>query len=172
MKTRHSTIIAKAHSLVTKSEPRLVRIPIKPAPAGELTPSQYYLPWERTREQEDIISDQIFAAEETAEKERRDFKTRKEQRYRELGVTPPPRSPSPPPRPPRERRQQAEPEREPEPESRPDKTTAGELKPPPQDTNQDSGAEALVKGRADQHEKDHDENVDEMMQDEEDMVIY
>ncbi|KAK3902712.1 hypothetical protein C8A05DRAFT_15262 [Staphylotrichum tortipilum] len=132
----------------------------------------YYLPWERTKEQEDIIDDQIFAAEEAIDRERRDFKTRKEQRFRELGVTPPPRSPSPPPRPPRERRQQTEPEREPEPASRPENSTAGDAKPLPQDADQEAGVGASLKGQPDQHEKDHDENADEMMQDEEDVVIY
>jgi hypothetical protein len=165
-------MLAKAHSLVTKSEPRLVRTSGPPDPARELTPSQYYLPWERTKDQEDIISDQIFEAEEAVDRERRDFKTRKEQRLRELGITPPPRSPSPPPRPPREQRQHAEPERGPEPASRPENTTVGESKPPPQDPNQDAGVGAPPKGRTDQHDRDHDENVDEMMQDEEDMVIY
>jgi hypothetical protein len=109
------------------------------------------------------------------DRERRDFRERKEQRLRALGVTPPPRSPSPPPQQPK---QQPEPEPEPAPEpetlsdSGPEETTVGEPKPPPQDTNPDAVAPTPSKARNPHHVKDHDENGDEMMQDEEDIVIY
>lgn len=132
--------------------------------------AQYYLPWERTKEQEDIIRDQVRTAEETIDRERRDFKTRKEQRLRDLGVTPPPRSPSPPPR--QQQQQQQQLESEPETESRLENATVGEPKVPPQDANPDAVATTPPKARTDPHDKDHDENGDEMMQDEEDIVIY
>ncbi|KAL2141823.1 hypothetical protein VTI28DRAFT_1910 [Corynascus sepedonium] len=154
MKTRHSTMLAKARSLQTRSEPKL-----------------YYLPWELTKEQEDIISDQVRVAEETVERERRDFKSRKEQRLRALGVTPPPRSPSPPPQQPKQP-QESEPGSEPKAESRPEEATVGEPKPPPQDTNSNAAASASPKARDSHHNKDHDEHGDEIMQDEEDVVIY
>ena len=128
---------------------------------------QYYLPWERTKEQEEIISDQLRTAEETIDRERRAFKTRKEQRLRELGVTPPPRSPSPPPRP-----QRKQPDVGPEAEPQSENATVGDPKRPPQDTNSDAAAPAPSKARTDHPDRDHDENGDEMMQDEEDMVIY
>ncbi|KAL2164458.1 hypothetical protein VTH06DRAFT_3674 [Thermothelomyces fergusii] len=132
----------------------------------------YYLPWELTREQEDIISDQVRAAEETIERERREFRIRKEQRLRALGVTPPPRSPSPAP-------QQAERTHEPEPSSGPqsgprsEEATVGEPKRPPQDANPDAAAPpGSPKARDSHSHKDHDEHGDEIMQDEEDVVIY
>ncbi|KAK4157934.1 hypothetical protein C8A00DRAFT_11264 [Chaetomidium leptoderma] len=127
----------------------------------------YYRPWELTKEQEKIISDQIHTAEEAVDRERRDFKTRKQQRLRELGVTPPPRSPSPPPR-----QQKQLPQLEPETEPRSKEVTVGEPEPPPQDTNSDVVAPTPPTARIDPHDKDHDENGDEMMQDEEDIVIY
>lgn len=48
----------------------------------------------------------------------------------------------------------------------------GEPKPPPHDTNPDVAASTPSKARTDHHDKDHDENGDEMVQDEEDVVIY
>lgn len=137
------------------------------AHATRLTQSQYYLPWELTKEQEEIISDQIRTAEDTVDRERRDFKNRKEQRLRSLGVTPPPRSPSPPPR-----QQKPQPKAEAEPEMGPDEAMVGEPKPPPQDTNPDVVEPVPSKARTYHHDKDHDENGDEMVQDEEDIVIY
>ncbi|KAK3295929.1 pinin/SDK/memA/ protein conserved region-domain-containing protein [Chaetomium fimeti] len=154
MNTRHSTMLSKAHSLHTESEPRL-----------------YYLPWELTKEQEDIISDQVHAAQEAVDRERRDFKTRREQRLRALGVTPPPRSPSPPPRQPRHQ-PELEANLEPKDGPRPEEATVGEPKPPPQDTNPGAMASTPPKARDSHHDKDHDEHGDEMMQDKEDIVIY
>ncbi|KAL2024395.1 hypothetical protein VTK56DRAFT_8206 [Thermocarpiscus australiensis] len=151
MRTRHSTMLARAHSLRTRSEPKL-----------------YYLPYELTEEQEHIVKEQIRAAEETIDKETREFRERKEQRLKELGVSPPPRSPSPSPQ--RENGQQAEPQPEPQPQPK-DDATVGEPKPPPQDTNPDAAALPPPKSR-NVHDKDHDENGDEMMQDAEDTVIY
>ncbi|KAJ0107597.1 hypothetical protein J7T55_007787 [Diaporthe amygdali] len=69
MRTRHSNMLAMAHSLRTRSEPKL-----------------YYRPWELTQEQEDIIKDQIRDAEDDIADEVRQFKRRKEQRLRDLGA--------------------------------------------------------------------------------------
>ncbi|KAL1842733.1 hypothetical protein VTJ49DRAFT_4371 [Mycothermus thermophilus] len=156
MHTRHRTILSRARSLVTRSEPKI-----------------YYLPYKLTRDQEDIIDDQIRDAEETIARERREFKLRKEQRLKELGVEPPVRSPSPPP--PREQKEQskaAEPEIQPP--SASDQATVGEPKPAPQDTNPDTVATtAPTKNQTQQlQDKEHDEHGDEMVQDEEDVVIY
>ncbi|KAL2181628.1 pinin/SDK/memA/ protein conserved region-domain-containing protein [Thermothelomyces heterothallicus CBS 202.75] len=155
MKARHETMLDKARSLHTRSEPRL-----------------YYLPWELTREQEDIINDQVRAAEETVERERREFRIRKEQRLRALGVTPPPRSPSPAPQQPKHPHE-SEPSSEPKSGSRSEEATVGEPKLPPQDTNPDAAAPPeLAEARDSHNHKDHDEHGDEIMQDEEDVVIY
>ncbi|KAK3302167.1 uncharacterized protein B0T15DRAFT_487392 [Chaetomium strumarium] len=148
METRHSTMLAMAQSLQTKSEPKL-----------------YYVPWQLSREQEDIVNDQIRATRDIIEKEVREFKTRKEQRFKALGVSPPPRSPSPPP--PRQEEQLPEPEPDAKPRSK--EATIGEPELPPQDTNADTVAATPSKARTD-HEKEHDENGDEMMQDEEDII--
>ncbi|KAK4106499.1 hypothetical protein N658DRAFT_512331 [Parathielavia hyrcaniae] len=161
MRTRHSSMLAKARSLQTKSKPKL-----------------YYLPWEATKEQEDIISDQVRAAEELIDRERRNFRESKEQRLKALGVSPPPRSPSPPPR--QQPKQQPEPApetiHEPQletvPNSGAEEATVGEPKPAPRDTNPDAVAPTPSRARSPHHDKDHDENGDEMVQDEEDIVIY
>lgn len=49
---------------------------------------QYYRPWELTKEQEDIIKDQIRDAEAQIEDELQQFKRDKKKRLRELGVLP------------------------------------------------------------------------------------
>ncbi|KAJ4304376.1 hypothetical protein N0V88_001989 [Collariella sp. IMI 366227] len=139
--------------------------------ATKSEPKVHYLPWEPSKEQEDIIKDQIRAAEEMIDREMRDFKDRRERRFRELGVTPPPRSPTPPPQ-----VETHQPELEPEPaaESRPDQATVGEPKSPPQETNPDTDAAAPTPSNTqnNHHEREPDENGDEVMQDEEDIVIY
>jgi hypothetical protein len=156
---------------------------------------QYYIPYRLTREQEDIIDDQIREAEETIDRERREFKLRKEQRLKELGVEPPVRSPSPPPRREQKKQQQQQPDEAAEniEETKPPSTgqaTVGEPKSAPQDTNPtDTVVTAPTKDPAPTttttttttaattatqlpaHDtKEHD--GDEMVQDEEDVVIY
>ncbi|KAL2271620.1 hypothetical protein VTJ83DRAFT_991 [Remersonia thermophila] len=160
MHTRHRTILSRARNLVTRSEPKIA-----------------YLPYKLTRHQEDILEDQIREAEETIARERREFKLRKEQRLRELGVEPPVRSPSP--LPPREQHEPPKAEEEPEmhPPSASDQATVGEPKPAPQDTNLETVvATAPTEDQAQQQQppqdKEHDEHGDEMVQDEEDVVIY
>jgi outer membrane biosynthesis protein TonB len=160
-------MLAMAHSLQTKTEPKLVSTGRRLlAHQFGLHIPQYYVPWELTREQEDTVNDQIRATRDVIEKEVREFKTRKEQRFKALGVSPPPRSPSPPPQ-----QEEQLPEPEPDAEPRSKDATIGEPEPPPQNTNPDTVAPTPSKTRT-YHEKEHDENGDEMMQDEEDIVIY
>ncbi|KAM7183073.1 Alpha/Beta hydrolase fold [Naviculisporaceae sp. PSN 640] len=60
MDARHKRMFALAHSLKTRSEPRL-----------------YYQPWKLTDEQEDIIDDQISETRDTVDRELRDFRLKK-----------------------------------------------------------------------------------------------
>lgn len=69
MRTRHSDMLAKARFLQTRNCPRI-----------------YYSPWEQTPEQRDIIQEQIRDAENIVDREVSDFRRRKEQRLRALGV--------------------------------------------------------------------------------------
>ncbi|OTA91621.1 hypothetical protein M434DRAFT_397138 [Hypoxylon sp. CO27-5] len=70
MQTKHSNMLATARFLETKSAPKI-----------------YYLPWDPTVEQEDIIKDQIRKAEDIINKEVLDFKRHKEQTMKALGIT-------------------------------------------------------------------------------------
>lgn len=157
-----------------------------PASAIWLTPSQYYLPWELTTEQNDIVEDQVDEAEETIAHERQDFKARKEQRLRALGVVPLPRSPSPLPQ---ESAQKPDrgPEPGPKPEAEPEAEPELEVK--PVSTSETQSKEAAVDDTGllvqDISTKDialpspkvgntteYDEHGDEVLHDEEDTVIY
>ncbi|KAM0286241.1 hypothetical protein ACHAQH_000968 [Verticillium albo-atrum] len=73
MKTRHANMLARAHSLETRVEPRL-----------------YYQPWKFTRAQEDIIDDQIADAKATMAREVEEFALRRDQHDRAHGRTPAP----------------------------------------------------------------------------------
>ncbi|KAK4140325.1 pinin/SDK/memA/ protein conserved region-domain-containing protein [Dichotomopilus funicola] len=152
MNTRHAAMLDKAHSLHTKAEPRL-----------------YYLPWETTIEQDDIVEDQVDEAEETVARERADFKARKEQRLRALSVIPRPRSPSPPPQ-----KSEQKPDRKPEPELEPG---PGPGPGPEAETESEVKPETSTKGIAVPSPKtgdttEHDEQGDVVLHDEEDTVIY
>ncbi|AEO69248.1 uncharacterized protein THITE_155901 [Thermothielavioides terrestris NRRL 8126] len=147
----------------------------------KLEEQAYYIPWELTKEQEETIKEQIRAAEDMIDRETREFRSLKERRLRALGVSPPPRSPSPPPRQQGQQEQQEQqgqqgqrPKSEPDSDSRAERATVGEPQPSPQDTNREDAVAATPSKvlRGDHHDKDHDENGDEMMQDEEDIVIY
>ncbi|KAK0711226.1 pinin/SDK/memA/ protein conserved region-domain-containing protein [Lasiosphaeris hirsuta] len=109
MAARHSNLLAIAHSLQTTHEPRL-----------------YYRPWELSEEQEHVIKSQVLAAKDTVDRERHDFKLRKESRLAELGVVRPPSQPE---------------------------NTVGEPK-PPEDTNRRSSATSLPKVHIEKVEKD------------------
>lgn len=92
MRTRHSNLLAMAHSLQTKSEPKLVSV-CRRLVGGCLHPdaksnAQYYRPWEPTPEQEEIIKVQIRDAEAQIEDELQQFKRRKEQRLKDLEALP------------------------------------------------------------------------------------
>lgn len=50
--------------------------------------AQYYRPWELSPEEEDIIKDQVHDAEGQIEEEVKQFKRRKEQRLKDLGALP------------------------------------------------------------------------------------
>ncbi|KAK3357387.1 pinin/SDK/memA/ protein conserved region-domain-containing protein [Lasiosphaeria hispida] len=125
MQARHSNLLAVAHSLHTTYEPRL-----------------YYRPWELSKEQEHIIENQLLAAQDIIDRERHDFKLRKENRLAELGVVRPP--------------SQLE-------------NTVGEPK-PSEDTNRRSSAASLPKVHVEKTDKDLDGG--EMVHDEEDTVLY
>ncbi|KAI1180365.1 pinin/SDK/memA/ protein conserved region-domain-containing protein [Nemania sp. FL0916] len=69
MKSKHIDMRAKARYLQSRAEPKI-----------------FYLPYELTRRQEDIIQEQVQQAESTIEKEIEEFKERKEMRLRSLGI--------------------------------------------------------------------------------------
>ncbi|KAK3375243.1 pinin/SDK/memA/ protein conserved region-domain-containing protein [Podospora didyma] len=133
MNTRHTSMLARAHSLQTKSEPRL-----------------YYRPWQLTEDEKRIIEEQICLVEATVNKEKAEFERGKERRLKELGASlrPPPRS--------------AE-VADGEPRSVDDNTNHRHDTPPPPPPS---------KARSASSDKDQDENGDEMVQDEEDTVLY
>ncbi|KAI2637398.1 hypothetical protein GGS21DRAFT_511382 [Xylaria nigripes] len=63
MEIRHADMLAKAHHLQTRSNPKI-----------------FYLPWKLTRAQEDMIQDQIQQVENIIKQEVSEFEERKEQR--------------------------------------------------------------------------------------------
>ncbi|KAK8034840.1 hypothetical protein PG993_009835 [Apiospora rasikravindrae] len=69
MKTRHSHLVSTARYLRTKTEPHI-----------------YYLPWDLTQRQEDLIKDQIQDAEDLVNQETREFKQGREKRHGDPGV--------------------------------------------------------------------------------------
>ncbi|KAK5664225.1 hypothetical protein OQA88_441 [Cercophora sp. LCS_1] len=77
MDARHSNMLSLAHSLETRSEPRL-----------------YYRPWELTQSEERIVDEQISRAKEIISREREEFESDKQRRLRDLGAWPPSRSES------------------------------------------------------------------------------
>ncbi|KAI1769253.1 hypothetical protein GGR53DRAFT_475079 [Hypoxylon sp. FL1150] len=78
MKAKHSNMLATARFLKTKSDPEI-----------------FYLPWDPTVEQEQIIKDQIREAEDIIDKDLHDFKRYKEQRMKTLGIANEPQTPEP-----------------------------------------------------------------------------
>ncbi|KAI0841757.1 hypothetical protein F5Y06DRAFT_260370 [Hypoxylon sp. FL0890] len=70
MQSKHSNMLAMARFLETKCAPKI-----------------YYLPWDPTLEQEDIIRDQIREVEDIIDKEVLDFKRHREQVMKALGIT-------------------------------------------------------------------------------------
>jgi hypothetical protein len=155
---------------------------------------QYYLPWELTEDQEELIADQVRDAGDVIEKETREFKQRKEQRLDALGelAKPAPESDRgtelPPRSPPLSTRLEKETAAEEEAdrsdkrerlvgsEADTDQPLPGD--PPPThhetaETTNASSTSAEQAHRAAQHqEKETDEAGDVMVEGEEDTVIY
>ncbi|KAF6838703.1 nuclear protein [Colletotrichum plurivorum] len=73
MKTRHASLLARAHSLRTKAEP-----------------SVFYRPWKLTKEQEDTIADQVRDAKDTIAREVEAFNDRKDEHEWRFGLSRPP----------------------------------------------------------------------------------
>ncbi|KAK1750755.1 pinin/SDK/memA/ protein conserved region-domain-containing protein [Echria macrotheca] len=135
MEARHSRMLATARCLQTRSLPRLS-----------------YEPWKLTREQERIVDKQVRAARVTIDREREEFRIRKERRLWNLGGAP---SSGRPP-------------------SRANNTLLGEPK-PPDDANDHRrmSSSSSVPARVHAETRDHDENGDEVLvHDEEDTVLY
>ncbi|KAI1857015.1 uncharacterized protein JN550_013508 [Neoarthrinium moseri] len=160
MRTKHDHLLATARFLRTRTVPQV-----------------YYLPWEPTEDEEDIIKDQIRDAEDLIDSETREFKQRKEQRLKALGIT---------------TQEAPASESDPAPELQPtespsvdqDENTVGKTDTdathdvPPQQpdetsetTNRDS-AQASKGGHHDHQDKDADETGDVMVEGDEDTVIY
>lgn len=108
------------------------------------------MPWNPTEKQKDIIEEQIQDAEDTIDREASDFKRRKEQRLRALGVTvEPPMS---------------------EPKEAPSKAVVDDR---PTDISQsDSTNHAPSQPDKVGHERESDETGDVMVEEAEDTVIY
>ncbi|KAI0127454.1 putative nuclear protein SDK3 [Xylariales sp. AK1849] len=155
MQTQHSSLLASARFLQTRTEPKI-----------------FYLPWEPTEDQEDLIKDQIRDAEDLIEREVREFKQNKGQRLKALGIstkaTPEPESelaPAPTAQAP-DVEHAAEPavqtvgkvDTEPLPDDPPNTET----------TNRISPAQTNKVG----HDKESDETGDVMVEGDEDTVIY
>ncbi|CAJ2506042.1 Uu.00g001720.m01.CDS01 [Anthostomella pinea] len=138
MRTRHSNLLAMAHHLQTRSRPKI-----------------YYLPWELTSKQEDIIKDQILGAEDVVDKEVIEFKQRKSERLKALGITV--RSPTPEPKETVGRSDDEQPTDIPQPEPATNNHTSS---PSPNHTNKVGP------------EKEPDRADDVMIEEDEDTVIY
>lgn len=180
MHTRHDHLLATAKFLYTRTQPRI-----------------YYLPWEPTADQEDLIADQVRDAEDIIERETREFKQRKAERLEALGEPARPASESdhapkrparrspPPPSPPLEKGAAAEDEAEPSSrhkrpvgnETDTDQLLPGDPPPTHHDTskttNASSPTSAEQSNRGGRHqEREADEAGDVMVEGEEDTVIY
>ncbi|KAI1082395.1 pinin/SDK/memA/ protein conserved region-domain-containing protein [Whalleya microplaca] len=139
MQTRHSNMLAMARFLETRSTPKI-----------------YYLPWDPTEEQDEIIKNQIRDVQDLIDKEVLDFKRRKEQRLKALGVAVKPPTPEPEPVPePKETVGKADDEN-----STTDLTKSDSTNRPPSHTRQAG------------HEKESDRADDVMIEEDEDTVIY
>ncbi|KAI5863165.1 pinin/SDK/memA/ protein conserved region-domain-containing protein [Durotheca rogersii] len=81
MQSRHSNMLATARFLETKSTPKI-----------------YYLPWDRTDAQENTIKGKMRHVEEIISKELAEFKERREQKLKALGIAVVPEPPTPIPK--------------------------------------------------------------------------
>jgi hypothetical protein len=86
MKSRHSNMLAMAHSLRTQAEPRIVRNMVTGSSRTATDNiGQYYRPYDLTREQEDVIDDQIKDAKAVIQREVEEFNLRREQHMKQYG---------------------------------------------------------------------------------------
>ncbi|KAI1457128.1 hypothetical protein F4805DRAFT_429655 [Annulohypoxylon moriforme] len=139
MRNRHTNMLAMAGFLETKSTPKI-----------------YYLPWDPTPEQEDTIKEQIRDVKDTIDREVLEFKQRKEQRLKALGIAVDPPAPEP------KDKVGSKPDDEhptDTPQSNPSPTTTNNNRPP---------SHAGKVG----HEKEPDRADDVMIEEVEDTVIY
>ncbi|SPN98503.1 uncharacterized protein DNG_01548 [Cephalotrichum gorgonifer] len=133
---RHSTLLDQARFLRTKAQPPL-----------------YYKPWILTADQKDEIRRQVYAAEDTIERELDDFRVRKEEHARRYGLLVHPDE--------GEREEAAEPrDAERLPEARKESDTQG---PVPEERSE---------SRSTPDRDHHDESGDVVVEAGEDVVIY
>ena len=69
MQVRHSSMLAQAHFLYTKTEPRIVGSASKSDFLQFTNPQQYYKPWELLPGDEEKIKAQVEEAEQTIDRE-------------------------------------------------------------------------------------------------------
>lgn len=105
MRNRHIKKLALARYLQTKAEPKIVCCPTyqRECRPGANSALQYYLPWQRTDEERDIIDQQRREARELVQREESEFDKRRKWHVERHGEAVRPRPPSPPreqPRPP------------------------------------------------------------------------
>ncbi|KAH6661196.1 pinin/SDK/memA/ protein conserved region-domain-containing protein [Truncatella angustata] len=157
MRTKHGHLLDTARFLQTRSEPRI-----------------YYLPWDLTEDQEDLIKDQVHDAEDLTERETREFKQRKDQRLTALGISVKPiAEPDTAPQiPPSHGEHVSE-----DVEKTPGKVDADALPSDPSQpqntTESTNGNDSEHTSKAGQHQdKDADEAGDVMVEGDEDTVIY
>ena len=79
MRVRHSHLLAQANFLQTKTEPRLVRIALSFIQRHlTLNYLQYYKPWELQESEKETIKSQIAEAETTIARERQEVRAKEE----------------------------------------------------------------------------------------------
>lgn len=135
---------------------------------------QYYLPWELTEDQEDLIKDQIHDAETLIEKEIREFKQKKDQRLTDLGVFIKPASEqesAPKPRSPTPQKGQADMEKL---QGKVDTDALPDNRAQNDSTNEITNGEPFEHANkvGNHHDKESDEAGDVMVEGDEDTVIY
>ncbi|KAF4782582.1 peroxin 26 [Colletotrichum scovillei] len=154
MKTRHANMLAKAQSLRTKAGPSIVRIACcaRGQPSADVL--QYYRPWKLTKEQEDEIDDQVQDAKNTIARELEAFKDRKEEHERRHGRIRPPTTAQEEPVPMVTEEQPAE--------------------APPEVSAEAPAAtdHAAASSDRDRHERDTHDEPGDVVENDEDMVIY
>ncbi|KAK7966917.1 uncharacterized protein PG986_001194 [Apiospora aurea] len=164
MKTRHSHLVSMARYLRTKTEPHI-----------------YYLPWDLTQRQEELIKDQVQDAQDLVNQETREFKQRQEKRHGDSGIAEQ-KLPTPPgdemvteetsQPPPSSDQPQEDQQHQQQQSTVGSKSDDSDPNPPaqPDSTNDRASAQASKAGGA--HVKEADEAGDVMVVEGEDTVIY